>query len=105
MGTNWLTNINPVFEDLDDVRMKELYEKYNYCKYGHYEEFDVGDSRWPECMAERLDLFPLEDFSDLDCHPDCGPVVIDEGNRHAHQNVDGMCWHDEPIVMPEDCCE
>lgn len=37
-----------------------LYTHYNYCKHGHYEEFDIGDPRWPECMAERHDLFPVE---------------------------------------------
>lgn len=37
-----------------------VYTHYNYCKYGHYEEFDIGDPRWPECMAERHDLFPVE---------------------------------------------
>ncbi len=40
---------------------KHEYNHYNYCKYGHYEEFDLGDARWPECMAERHDLFPVEE--------------------------------------------
>lgn len=44
---------------LEDMRAHS-YEHYNYCKYGHYEEFDIGDPRWPECMAERHDLFPVE---------------------------------------------
>lgn len=31
---------------------KHLYAHYNYCEYGHYEEFEVGDPRWPKCMNE-----------------------------------------------------
>ena len=34
-----------------------MYDHYNYCKYGHYEEHEVGDSRWPECMNEKPHLW------------------------------------------------
>ena len=34
-----------------------LYSHYNYCKYGHYEEFELDDPRWPECMAEKPNLW------------------------------------------------
>ncbi len=45
---------------IEDIE-KHMYAHYNYCKYGHYEEFEVGDPRWPECMNERDDLFPREE--------------------------------------------
>jgi hypothetical protein len=31
---------------------QHLYEHYNYCKYGHYEEFDLDDPNWPKCKNE-----------------------------------------------------
>jgi hypothetical protein len=31
---------------------------------------------------------------ELDCHPDCGPVVrSDSAGMHMHENEDGRCWH------------
>ena len=50
---------NDKFEVGNEMDM-HMFDHYNYCKYGHYEEFDVGDPRWPECMAERHDLFPID---------------------------------------------
>ena len=30
------------------------------------------------------------------CHPDCGPIIrwSDSLEQHAHENDDGVCWHD-----------
>ena len=32
---------------------RHQYAHYNYCEYGHYEEFEVGDPRWPKCKNEE----------------------------------------------------
>lgn len=35
------------------------------------------------------------------CHPDCGPIIgrgfngLTGESEHAHQNTDGICWHDD----------
>lgn len=29
-----------------------LYGHYNFCKYGHYEEFELFDPNWPKCKNE-----------------------------------------------------
>ena len=43
-----------------------------------------------------------------DCHRDCGPVVARAEGQHAHDNVDGRCWHDDddgvaPVEVGEAC--
>jgi hypothetical protein len=31
---------------------KHMLNHYNYCEYGHYEEFDLDDPTWPKCKNE-----------------------------------------------------
>ena len=35
-----------------DKMEQHLYEHYNYCMYGHYEEFELYDGSWPKCKNE-----------------------------------------------------
>lgn len=37
-----------------------LYSHYNYCEYGHYEEFDLDDDSWPKCKNENYDMIALD---------------------------------------------
>lgn len=33
-----------------------------------------------------------------DCHPDCGPITFADSEHHAHENIDGRCWHENEDV-------
>lgn len=48
-------------------------------------------TEWPDTDAL---LRAARDY----CHPDCGPLIIRADREHAHNNVDGVCWHDDGLL-------
>ena len=38
---------------LGEEMEQHLYSHYNYCEYGHYEQFEIGDPDWPRCKNEE----------------------------------------------------
>lgn len=57
LGLRFLNRCPVCFVDYELTEFdKHLYSHYNYCEYGHYEEFDLYDPRWPKCKNENMEI-------------------------------------------------
>lgn len=63
--------------------------------WGPLEHSRLAGTVHRKCQVEGCLIILAFDEDEDSCHPDCGPIVERADGMHAHENVDGRCWHDD----------